>query len=610
MAYFTSLQNFVDTITTHLTKPIRGVNGSPGVSSIDVLEALKDTGKYTDDMRVVAQSALATFNAVYNPALNAASQAAASAAAAQALVTGAATLRPGIRPSLLLDFVNSNVLDPRLTYYRSSIGTYVDANGNIRTAAANEPRIGFDQSTGQKNGLLIEPLSKNYITHSSDLTVAGWAKNKIAIETGLTVLGVPNATKIKPNTEAAEHTLYWYNATTGSTTAKVLTVSAIVSPGDMRYVRLLLAHSAFAAASQQTFDLTTGQKLGGIIGTGLAYATSGMRQLADGRWQIWLTGTTNGTDQYFTVALYVNSNTNQGAYSGNGTDGMYVWEVEVKDGPLSSGLPTNGAAVTRREDVLALTGTNFSDWFNPAEGTLFVEAEYLQNGIGASAESDRILIDNTLDGTNTINLRTVLDPASPKLDCYSRANNVIEFDSAGVSLVKGNTYKRAFSFKKNDAVEYNNGVLILASATYQVPIGLNRLVVPAGALLAIKCIAFFPKRLSNTELQALTTSGLLSGRSANQLPTVGDLGSAAFVQLRALLAMRNRQEFQVEGSGVSRTVTIRRPYDFQFALVDAMGATVTASPSTTAASTRDTNYSLTFNASAGTLLTYSITPIY
>ena len=49
MAYFTSLQNFIDTITSRLNKPKRGVDGSPGVSSTDMLEALKDTGKRMED---------------------------------------------------------------------------------------------------------------------------------------------------------------------------------------------------------------------------------------------------------------------------------------------------------------------------------------------------------------------------------------------------------------------------------------------------------------------------------------------------------------------------------------------------------------------------------
>jgi hypothetical protein len=49
MAYFTSLQNFIDTVSSRLNKPKRGVDGSPGVSSTDMLEALKDTGKRMQD---------------------------------------------------------------------------------------------------------------------------------------------------------------------------------------------------------------------------------------------------------------------------------------------------------------------------------------------------------------------------------------------------------------------------------------------------------------------------------------------------------------------------------------------------------------------------------
>jgi hypothetical protein len=61
MAYFTGLQNFIDTITARLTKPKRGVDGSPGVQATDVLEALKDVGKYSDDMRVATNALNAGF---------------------------------------------------------------------------------------------------------------------------------------------------------------------------------------------------------------------------------------------------------------------------------------------------------------------------------------------------------------------------------------------------------------------------------------------------------------------------------------------------------------------------------------------------------------------
>ena len=44
---------------------------------------------------------------------------------------------PEVYTSLTLDFANSKTLDPRITFTRSSTGTYVGADGLIKTASAD-----------------------------------------------------------------------------------------------------------------------------------------------------------------------------------------------------------------------------------------------------------------------------------------------------------------------------------------------------------------------------------------------------------------------------------------------------------------------------------------
>jgi hypothetical protein len=64
--------------------------------------------------------------------------------------------RPSIRPSLNLDFANSKVLDPRVTFTRASTAAYYDDKGVLRTAAANTARFDHEPVTGESKGLLIE----------------------------------------------------------------------------------------------------------------------------------------------------------------------------------------------------------------------------------------------------------------------------------------------------------------------------------------------------------------------------------------------------------------------------------------------------------------------
>ena len=68
---------------------------------------------------------------------------------------------PNIRPSLNLNFARSKTLDPHISFGRSSIGTYINDSGLIKTAAADEPRFDHDPNTNNCLGLLIEEASTN-----------------------------------------------------------------------------------------------------------------------------------------------------------------------------------------------------------------------------------------------------------------------------------------------------------------------------------------------------------------------------------------------------------------------------------------------------------------
>jgi hypothetical protein len=51
---------------------------------------------------------------------------------------------PNVLPTLDLDFANSKTLDPRITFTRSSGGSYVGADGLIKYAGVNEARFDHD----------------------------------------------------------------------------------------------------------------------------------------------------------------------------------------------------------------------------------------------------------------------------------------------------------------------------------------------------------------------------------------------------------------------------------------------------------------------------------
>ena len=65
-----------------------------------------------------------------------------------------------------IDFT-SQKLDPRVTFTRSSGGTYWDASGTMQTAGNNTPRYDYDPATLAFRGLLIEGKRTNLLLNSA-----------------------------------------------------------------------------------------------------------------------------------------------------------------------------------------------------------------------------------------------------------------------------------------------------------------------------------------------------------------------------------------------------------------------------------------------------------
>ena len=67
------------------------------------------------------------------------------------------------------DFSRTKSKDSRITFYRSSIGTFVSDNGLIQTASADEARFDHDLATSKSLGLLVEEARTNILLKSEKL---------------------------------------------------------------------------------------------------------------------------------------------------------------------------------------------------------------------------------------------------------------------------------------------------------------------------------------------------------------------------------------------------------------------------------------------------------
>lgn len=166
------------------------------------------------------------------------------------------------------------------------------------------------------------------------------------------------------------------------------------------------------------------------------------------------------------------------------------------------------------------------------------------------------------------------------------------------------------AFDTNYARSFVNGAAKAVSNVLQVPM-LNefRIGGDSSPNTTIKQIAFWGEVLSDAEMTALTTIGLV-GKDGNQAPVSSDLAGSAYVRPEAILRSKSRQEITVDAVGTGTNVTrqIVRPYDFIFEVVDATGITVVSTPPNSCGA-GTLNY-LTFSGAVGTSITYAITPIF
>ncbi|WP_341743087.1 hypothetical protein [Azonexus hydrophilus] len=164
----------------------------------------------------------------------------------------------------------------------------------------------------------------------------------------------------------------------------------------------------------------------------------------------------------------------------------------------TSWIPTTGAQATRAADVVSIN--TLSPWYNQQEGTIFAEASTAAGG------SSRVVVCPS-DGTLSNRMQIVINSTTSN-GAISVAGAVQLDFHRGSSGSNGDVQKCALAYKENaSAVSVNNASL--AEDTSCLIPAINRMNVgsyPNGSYLNgyIRKLRYFPKRLTNAELQALT----------------------------------------------------------------------------------------------------------
>jgi hypothetical protein len=402
------------------------------------------------------------------------------------------SLYPTVLPSLNLDFANSKKLDPRVTFTRASVGTFVNENGLIATAASGAARFDHDPVTGKCLGLLVEEARTNLLTYSEQFDNAAWIKSSTTITANAATAPDGTLTADRLLETAATITFYTY-LTSPALTAGTYTASVYAKgDGSGRLLNLTLNQSG--TYRQAYFNLTTG-----VASNVDAALTASIQTLPNGWFRCSVTGTSSGnTTPFLFTAAAAGEDSVFVLRAGSASAGIYIWGAQLEAGSFpTSYIPTVASTVTRAADVASMTGTNFSSWWNSTASTFLVTgkvssgrtqadnqgAGYLSTGQGSS----RLLYVNlneiaTYDGTNKTWVYVSDQSQTHKMAvAFTTTNQYLVVDGgAAVTGAYNNLYNSASSIFIGKGVKELGGT--------------------------IARIAYYPVRLPDAQLQALTAT--------------------------------------------------------------------------------------------------------
>lgn len=403
-------------------------------------------------------------------------------------------LYPVVEPSLNLDFANSKKLDPRITFTRGSIGTYVGEDGLIKTAAQDEARFDHD-SDGNSLGLLIEESRTNGVRYSQDFTDALWVKTSATIIPNSVI--APDGTLTGSTMKADAGTAILPSVIQNAGDAAIRTLSLYAKMGTYRYLKINPRGHQYALV----VDLQDGS----VYATGNTNVISAdIIPAPNGWYRLILTTDNTSPTRTFAIRFSTNANTNA-TFDFDGTETVHIWGAQLETGSFpTSYIPTSGSTVTRAADVASITGSNFSSWYRQEEGTVFAEAATQLSGTGhvltgfstGSFASSAYLVKN---GSNLTEAAPNASPSNLSIQLQSVTNNTLFKSSL------------AFTAGTGSASAAMNAGTVGTDASTGIPTTMSQMSIGSAPWNfstqwngTLRRLTYWPQRLPDATLQALT----------------------------------------------------------------------------------------------------------
>lgn len=243
---------------------------------------------------------------------------------------------------------------------RATVGTYIDANGLVASAAVNVARnqYQYPSLSTVTAKLLVEPAATNLILYSELISNAAHAKSGSSVGAAMTA---PDGTSTGLQlADTTNNSLHYVSQSIALTAGVTYSYSVFVKPIGIGRVQLY----GSSLGSFANFNLLTGT----VVSTGGGgYVGSSITAVGNGYYRISLTFTPTSTSTQLMYLLLADANGST-TYSGSGLTAVpWGFQLEVGRVPTSY-IVTTSATVARAADVLNTSGAGtrplgYMDWW-------------------------------------------------------------------------------------------------------------------------------------------------------------------------------------------------------------------------------------------------------
>ncbi len=352
------------------------------------------------------------------------------------------------------------------SFSRASTAFSTGFDGLLKSAASGAPRIDYDPVTRERNGILIESSRTNLLLRAQDMSASPWVTGSTLT---LDAIAAPDGSMTAD--------MFTLTGSAVPNTYQVVTVTAATAYTLSLWVRLgTLAAADFKMAFR---DDTAGAFIVTDVVPTIAPTATG-----------WTRITYTLTTPAGCTALRVYPFRNSGAPTGT----FYVWGAQLEAGPFATSyIATAGSTAVRASDSLTLL---LADWGLSQVGTVLVE--FFAN---VPQTANAVAVELLGSGVDNIQIARNVGGNGAVLAVTATVSQMAT--TSGMTWPVSGAARAAIAWAANDAAWSWMGAIAGTSGTYAANTGMSQLRL-FGMHGYVRRVAYWPRRLTNAELQALT----------------------------------------------------------------------------------------------------------